>query len=55
MTIQGSIDALFSDDQTVFVTGDLLWYPIEGLLICQTSDVTVAFGRPQGALGSYKL
>ena len=28
--IQGGIDALFKDNENVFVAGDLLWYPVEG-------------------------
>ena len=29
-TIQGGIDAIFSDNPQVFVAGDLFWYPVEG-------------------------
>jgi hypothetical protein len=53
MKIQGGFDALFAD-QTVFVAGDLLWYPVQGSLIRQAPDVMVAFGRPKGERGSYK-
>ncbi len=28
--IQGGLDALFKDNENVFVAGDLLWYPVEG-------------------------
>jgi Uma2 family endonuclease len=54
MQIQGGIDALFADNPDVFVAGDLLWYPIEGSLLCQAPDVMVIFGRPKGDRGSYK-
>jgi hypothetical protein len=52
--IEGGIDALFLNDPEVFVAGDLLWYPVEGSLICQAPDVMVAFGRPKGDRRSYK-
>ena len=29
-TVQGGLDALFLDDPQVVVTGDCLWYPVEG-------------------------
>ncbi len=28
--IKGGCDAIFKDDENVFVAGDLLWYPVEG-------------------------
>lgn len=55
MTIQGGLDALFRDDANVFVAGDLLWYPAEGLPAVRIApDVMVVFGRPKGDRGSYK-
>ncbi len=55
MTIQGGLDALFRDDASVFVAGDLLWYPVEGLPAVRIApDVMVVFGRPKGDRGSYK-
>ena len=55
VTIEGGIDALFSDDPNVFVAGDLLWYPVEGQPnIRAAPDVLVAFGRPKGDRGSYQ-
>jgi hypothetical protein len=30
VTIKESLEWLFVDDPTVFIAGDLLWYPIEG-------------------------
>lgn len=55
MKIQGGLDALFKDDENVFVAGDLLWYPVEGDdKIRQAPDVMVVFGRPKGDRGSYR-
>jgi Uma2 family endonuclease len=55
VTIQGGIDALFKDNENVFVAGDLLWYPIEGdNKTRQAPDTMVVFGRPKGYRGSYK-
>ena len=61
--IKLGIDALFKDDENVFVAGDLLWYPVEGdNKIRQAPDVMIVFGRPKGdslrdsyaSRGSYK-
>lgn len=47
--IQGGIDALFKDNENVFVAGNLLWYPVEGdNKICQTPNIMVVFDRPKG-------
>ena len=55
VTIQGSLDALFKDDNNVFVAGDLLWYPVEeNNTISKAPDVMVVFGRPKGDRGSYQ-
>jgi Uma2 family endonuclease len=55
VTIQGGLDALFAQNPSVFVAGDLLWYPVEGKpAIRQAPDVMVAFGRPKGYRGSYR-
>lgn len=44
----------FSNDENVFVAGDLLWYPVEGNPSVQAApDVMVVFGRPKGYRGSY--
>jgi len=43
--------------QTVFVAGDLLWYPQQvpaPPAPCQAPDVMVVMGRPPGDRGSYK-
>ena len=43
--------------QTVFVAGDLLWYPqqvTEPPAPCQAPDAMVVFGRPEGDRKSYK-
>jgi Uma2 family endonuclease len=53
--LKEGIDTLFSDDDNVFVAGDLLWYAVEGNnRIRMGPDVLVAFGRPRGYRGSYK-
>ena len=53
--IQGGIDALFKDNENVFVAGDLLWYPVEGdNKIRVGPDVMVVLGRPKGDRGSYQ-
>lgn len=53
--IEGGIDALFADQEDVFVAGDLLWYPVEGApKIRVAPDTMVAFGRPKGDRGSYR-
>ncbi|WP_293147000.1 MULTISPECIES: Uma2 family endonuclease [unclassified Microcoleus] len=55
VTIQGGIDALFKDNENVFVAGDLLWYPVEGdNKTRQAPDTMVVFGRPKGYRGSYQ-
>ncbi len=54
VTIEGGLEALFKDDNNVFVAGDLLWYPVEGRSeIRRAPDVMVALGRPKGSRGSY--
>ena len=53
--IKGGIDALFKDNENVFVAGDLLWYPVEGdNKTRQAPDTMVVFGRPKGDRGSYQ-
>ena len=55
VTIQGNLNALFEDDRTVFVAGDLLWYAVQGRPDVRAApDALVAFGRPKGYRGSYK-
>jgi len=55
VTIQGGLDALFSDDPNVFVAGDLLWYPVEGNPALRLApDAMVVFGRPKGDRSSYR-
>ncbi len=56
VTIQGNLDLLFRDNPDVFVAGDHLIYPIDGDADIRTApDVYVAFGRPKGHRGSYKV
>ena len=53
--IQGGIDALFKDNENVFVAGDLLWCPVEGdNKTRQAHHTMVVFGRPKGDRGSYQ-
>lgn len=55
VTIKENLEILFSQDENVFVAGDLLWYPVEGKpKICQAPDVLVVFGRPKSERGSYR-
>ncbi len=54
-TVKGGFDAQYTREPSVFVAGDLFWYPVEGHPeICQAPDVLLAFGRPKGHRGSYK-
>jgi Uma2 family endonuclease len=56
VTLQGNLDLLFRDNPDVFVAGDHLIYPVEGSAeLRQAPDVYVAFGRPKGHRGSYKM
>jgi len=56
VTLQGNLDLMFRDNNNVFVAGDHLIYPVEGDAdIRQAPDVYVAFGRPKGHRGSYKV
>lgn len=53
--IKKGCDWLFANNPTVFVAGDLLWYPIEGNnKLCQAPDTMIVFGRPKGNRGSYQ-
>jgi len=55
VAIHSGFAALYKDDPTVFVAGDLLWYPVEGdNRLRAAPDVMLAFGRPKGNRGSYK-
>jgi Uma2 family endonuclease len=55
VTLQGNLDALFRENPTVFVGGNLLWYAVEGSPEIRTApDVLVVFGRPKVYRGSYK-
>jgi Uma2 family endonuclease len=54
ITIYGGIEAIYLDDPSVFVTFNLLWYPVEGEPTIRIApDVLVAFGRPKVDRGSY--
>jgi len=50
-----NLECLFADNPTVFVAGDLLWYPVEGSPDIRVApDVFVVFDRPKGDRGSYR-
>jgi Uma2 family endonuclease len=54
--VKENLEILYADDPDVFVAGDNLIYPVEGKpAICAAPDVYVAFGRPKGHRGSYKV
>jgi Uma2 family endonuclease len=54
VTIEGGLDAIYHNDPSVFVAGNLLWYPVEGNnKIRAAPDAMVVFGRPKGDRGSY--
>jgi Uma2 family endonuclease len=54
-TLVGNLVVLFRDRPDVFVSGDQLWYPIEGEPDVRAApDAYVVFGRPKGHRGSYK-
>ncbi len=56
VTLQGNLDLMFRETRDVFVAGDHLIYPVEDNAdIRQAPDVYVAFGRPKGHRGSYRL
>ena len=56
VTIMGNLDDLFAPNPDVFVAGDNLIYPVKGdNTVRQAPDVYVAFGRPKGHRGSYKV
>jgi Uma2 family endonuclease len=56
VTLQGNLDLLYRDRPDVFVAGDHLIYPVEGKpKVRAAPDVYVAFGRPKGHRGSYRV
>lgn len=54
--IKENLEILFADEPTVFVAGDLLWYPVADRRISGplAPDAMVVFGRPKGARACYK-
>lgn len=56
VTIKGNLDIIFRDKPDVFVAGDHLIYPVKGdPTIRVAPDVYVAFHRPKGHRGSYRV
>jgi Uma2 family endonuclease len=54
--IKGNLDVMYQDDPNIFVAGDHLIYPVQGdPTIRVAPDVYVAFGRPKGHRGSYRV
>jgi Uma2 family endonuclease len=52
--IKENLEILFANDESVFIAGDLLWYPAPTRIIAPVApDVMVVFGRPKGKRGSY--
>jgi len=55
VVVQQNFEWLYADEPTVFVAGDLLWYPVEGNNKIRTApDIFIAFGRHKGDRGSYQ-
>ncbi len=55
VVIEQNLEWLFAEDPSVFVAGDLLWYPIEGNnTVCTAPGTMIVFGRPKGDRGSYQ-
>jgi Uma2 family endonuclease len=54
--IKENLEILFAQDPTVFIAGDLLWYPVPDRRVTGplAPDVMVAIGRPKGHRGCYK-
>ena len=54
--LKWNIEVLFGDREDVFVAGDNFIYPVEGNNKLRLApDVYVAFGRPKGQRGSYRV
>ena len=52
--VKDNLEAIFADQDDVFVAGDHFWYPVEGQPgIRVAPDIMVAFGRPKGDRRSY--
>jgi Uma2 family endonuclease len=55
VTIKENLELIFAPEPTVFVAGDLLWYPVEGNnTIRNAPDAMVVFGSSKGDRGSYR-
>jgi Uma2 family endonuclease len=56
VTIHGNLEVMFRDRDDVFVAADNLIYAVEGSpRVRAAPDVYVAFGRPKGDRGSYRV
>lgn len=56
VAIHAGLEFLFRNHADVFVAADNLIYPVQGNpRVCVAPDVYVAFGRPKGHRGSYKV
>ncbi len=52
---QKGLEAVFAEQEDVFIAADLFWYPVEGKpKTVVAPDVFVVFGRPKGERMSYK-
>lgn len=55
VTIKENLEILFASQDSVFIAGDFLWYPVQGnVKTRQAPDVMVVFGVLKGDRGSYK-
>jgi Uma2 family endonuclease len=55
MLIKANLDVRFARRDDVFISGDMLWYPIRGDNKTRIApDVMVVIGRPKGDRGSYQ-
>jgi Uma2 family endonuclease len=56
MMLYTHLAAQYRKDENIFVAGDHLIYPVEGdSKLRQAPDVYVAYGRPKGDRGSYRV
>jgi Uma2 family endonuclease len=55
VAIYNNLAAWFSNRADVFVSGNQVWYPVEGdPTVCAAPDIYVVFGRPKGDRESYR-
>lgn len=52
--LKENLEIMYADYPSVFIAGDLAWYPVRYTQRRTAPDVMVVFGRPKGRRGSYK-